>query len=307
MKDEPLVSVVIPTHNRREKLKRLLNSVLKSSYRNIEIIVIDDASTDGTYEEVKERYPSVKIFRNKKERLLAGSRNIGILKSTGDLIFLIDDDNVITKETLNELVRMMNKDATVGVAGPVMYYLGDPSRVWCGGVKINYVTSRTFFLEWNKRHVNFDQILESDTFPNAFMIRRSVVDKVGLFDEVNFKIHYDEADFCNRVRQAGFRIVLCPTAKVWHDIPLPEEVKDRCRLLGCNNALRAYYCGRNRIIFHRKYSKWWQFLIFILVFNWLFMLYYLRVILLDFQKSVKERLTIGKSYLKGVWKGLVWR
>jgi len=73
MKNEPLVSVVIPTYNRREKLKRLLDSVVKGYYKNIEIIVVDDASIDGTYEEVKERYSSVKVFRNKRELLLACS------------------------------------------------------------------------------------------------------------------------------------------------------------------------------------------------------------------------------------------
>ena len=105
-----------------------------------------------------------------------------------------------------------------------------------------------------------------------------------------------------RVRRAGYKVVCNPKAKVWHDIPLPE--KDKARLLHCHNELKAYYCGRNRIIFHKKYSKRWQFLIFILFFNWLFTLYYLRVILLGSKKPFKERLKIVKAYLKGVIDGI---
>jgi GT2 family glycosyltransferase len=304
MVKQPLVSVVIPTYNRRQKLKRLLISVLKSDYRNIEILVVDDASADGTLDEVKDLDPNVRLVRNESERLLAGCRNVGILNTHGDLIFLIDDDNVIAKDAVHELVEFMCRDMTVGVAGPIMYYLTDPSRVWCSRVKRNYITSQTVFPERNRRHVRFDQILESDDFPNAFMIRRSVVDKMGLFDETNFPIHYDEADFCNRVKQAGFRVVSVPSARVWHDIPLPTGKIDGARRFSVHTGERAFYAARNRILFFRKYSKRHEFVMFLTLFMPAASAVYLKTILTDPKLVLRQRLTCAQGYIKGTVCGL---
>ena len=303
MTDKPLVSIVIPTHNRKKKLKSLLNSIMKNNYPNIEILIVDDASTDGTYKLIKEKYPTIKVYRNRKEKLLAGSRNIGILKSKGQLIFLIDDDNIISKDTVNELVHLMKKDVTIGVVGPLMYYLRDPSRVWCGRVNRSYISSRTFFPERNKLNVHLDNIVESDDFPNAFMIRRSLIEKVGLFDEINFKIHYDEADFCNRVRQEGYRIVLCPRAKVWHDTILPNEKINRARRYRVHTIKRAFFVARNRIIFFRKYSRSYEFAIFSVFFLPFLSVFYLIIILTDSKLLFTQRIACMKSYIKGILEG----
>jgi len=309
MKDFPLVSIVIPTHNRKRKLIRLINSILKSNYPKdrLEIIVVDDASTDGTYEEVKKRYPNVKIIRNERELLLAGSRNVGIRHSRGEYIFLIDDDNIIDKNCINELIRVMEKHSLIGIIAPIMYYYKQPNRIWCAGIRRSMTTSLTTFIGRDKIDNNqFNRLIDSMDFPNAFMTRREIIEKIGIFDEKNFPIHYDEADFAERVRRIGYKVVCDPKAKIWHDVPLPEELKDKSILLNIHNELRAYFAGRNRIIFHRKYSKLRQFLIFILIFNWLFTLYYLGVILLGSKKPFKERLKIVKAYLEGVMDGLKW-
>lgn len=303
MINKPLVSVVIPTYNRREKLRRLLDSVLRSDYRNIEIIVVDDASTDGTDKEVG-NLKGVRFVRNCKERLLAGSRNIGILNSDGDLIFLVDDDNVIAEDAISELVNVMQRDATVGVAGPVMYYLNDPSRVWCVQVKRNYITSRTVFPQRDRCHVRLDQIAESDDFPNAFMLRKSVVDKVGLFDEVNFPIHYDEADFCNRVRRVGFRVALAPDARVWHDTPSPDEKVGETRRFSIHTEKRAFYAARNRVLFFHKYSSRFGFMTFLTLFMPFVSVVYLKTILADSSLAFRQRLSNAKMYIIGTLKGL---
>jgi len=307
MNDLPFVSVVIPTYNRKGKLIRLIESILQSNYprEKLEIIVVDDASTDGTYEEVRKKFPEVKIIRNEKELFLAGSRNVGIRNSKGESIFLIDDDNIIDKNCILELVRTFGSSQKIGVVAPIMYYLKAPNRIWCSGIERSMITSLTKIIGRDKMdNGQYKNLIESKDFPNAFMVKREVIKKVGLFDEKTFPIHYDEADFGERVRRAGYKVVCNPKAKIWHGISLPEEVEDKARLFHCHNELRAFYCGKNRIIFHRKYSKWWQFLIFILIFNWLFTLYYLRVILLGSKKPFKGRLKIAKAYLRGVWEGI---
>jgi GT2 family glycosyltransferase len=309
MMSHPFVSIVIPTYNRKEKLVRLINSILQSSYLKdkLEIIVVDDASNDGTFERIKTKLPKVKIMRSEKELFLAGSRNIGIKNARGDYIFLIDDDNVIDKDCISELINVIEKDFNqpIGIAAPIMYYLKQPNRIWCAGIERDMTTSLTKYIGRNKTdNGQFNELIESKDFPNAFMIRRIIIERVGTFDEKLFPIHYDEADFGERVRRAGYKIICNPKAKIWHDVPLPKEVQDKTRFFHCHNELRAYYCGRNRIIFHKKYSRWGQFLVFILLFNWLFTLYYLKIILFESKMSIIERTKIAKSYLKGLFDGI---
>ena len=113
----PSVSVVIPTHNRKDKLIRLINSILQSNYskEKLNIIVIDDASTDGTYEKIRKFFPKVYAIRNEKEKLVAGARNLGIKNAKGEYILFIDDDNIVEKNMIKHLVHFMNTHKEFGV------------------------------------------------------------------------------------------------------------------------------------------------------------------------------------------------
>jgi GT2 family glycosyltransferase len=300
------VSIVIPTHNRREKLNRLLESILDSNYEKhfLEVIIVDDASNDDTADQVRRRFPGVQIIHNQSEKLLAASRNIGITRATGNYIFLIDDDNIMEKNCVFELLRVLDAEPSVGICGPITYYLGQRQRVWSAGVKTNMLTSLT--RQINRDIIDtgqLDQMIECEVLINAFMVRRTVIGKIGLFDEKDFPIHYDEADFGERVRAEGYRIVCNPKAKVWHDMPLPETLRSKARLYHVHTEDRAYYAGRNRIVFLRKHARTWQFVIFILIFNWLVGIYYIAQIL---QSPLERRGKIVRAYVKGVVSGLRW-
>ena len=286
-------------------VERLINSILENTYKNIEIIVIDDASTDGTYEYVKEKFGDLerfKIVRNDKNLLLAGSRNKGISLSKGELLFLIDDDNVLDKKCIENLVKVITLENRIGIVGPVMYYWKDKKRIWWAGTKRNMTTSRTYFIGRDLPIPN-KEMWETDDFPNAFMIKKEVIEKVGKFDEKLFSIQYDEADFGMRVRLCGYKCIVVKSAIIYHDISFQDQVRQH----HVYDAKRAFYMGRNRIIFHKKYSGYWQFLIFCLFWNWLFCGYYFKVILSTSSISLSKRVKLIISYLKGVWEGLKWK
>jgi len=285
-----------------------LRSILSTSYPNIEVIVIDDCSKDRTTDEVKRLFPNVKVISNERERLLAGSRNVGVLEARGELIFLIDDDNIVHPDTISELLKGIISDPIIGIAGPLMYYRGGQKRIWCAVVKRSYFTSKTTFVARNEVDVGqFRHPLESEDFPNAFMVKKEVFNKIGLFDEAIFPIHYDEADFCRRARKAGYRIVLIPTAKVEHDVPLPREARDKLRLFHVHTSRRAYYTGRNRVLFHRKYSKPFEYLIFATIFLPLLSLFYIKLIFSESSHRFRDRLKIVCSYLRGTFDGFQTR
>jgi len=302
----PIVSIIIVTHNRNEKLIRLIESILTSNFpmEKIEIIVVDDASNDGTYDIIKTKYPYIKIIRTSKEVLPSAARNIGISYSKGKYIFIIDDDNVLSNDTIAILVDTLEKNPTIGIVAPIMYYYQSPNRVWCAGVRRNMVTSITKFVGNGMiDNGQFKELIESPDFPNAFMVRRAVIEKVGLFDYKLFPIYYEEGDFGERVRRAGYKVVCNPKAKDWHDIPLPEHEKDKLTLYHLDTPIRVYYYARNRIIFHAKYSKKWEFLIFLCIFNWIIMSYYMAIILMS-KRPWNKRLNLLRSYLRGVYDGL---
>lgn len=304
MNFNPLVTVVIPTYNRKNNLKLLIESILQSDYPQdkLEIIVVDDASNDGTPEEIAKLFPNVKIIVNKKERLLAACRNIGILNAKGDLIFLLDDDNVLASSTIKELARVLVSDKRIGIVGPIMYYYRDPKRIWCAGIKRNHLTTVTTVV--GRDHLDFGRFKnaqESEDFPNAFMIRKSVFRQIGLFAEDYFPIHYDESDFCERARNAGYKVLMVPTAKIWHDVPLQQS--DTCRTLKLHTPLRAYYTSRSRIIFTKRYSRPTRFVLFSMLFLPLFTCFHIYSIFRS-TYTVPRKLKLVSSYLKGVFDGL---
>ena len=298
--DEPLVSIIIPTYNRKEKLVNLIESIFQNDYpkEKIEIIVVDDASTDNTKEYVNKMFPQVKVIRNNEEKLLAESRNIGIRASKGKYLLIIDDDNVIDKNTIKELVNYMEKHPQTGVAGPIMYFLSDPKRIWCAGVKRNYWTTMTKLIGFNTiDNGQYKEPYPTEDFPNAFMIRTEVIEKVGLFNSKLFPIHYDEADFCNRARRAKYQVKVVPSAKIWHDIPLPQT--SRALTLHLKSPLRAYYATRNRIIFHWIWSKNIIQRFIALLFSIGITIYYIVSVLKDSNVRMKKELIVYS--LKGVY------
>ena len=233
----------------------------------LEIIVVDDMSKDGTYEEIHRNFPDIKVVRNNKQRFLAGSRNIGINNSKGEFLFLVDDDNLLDYRCISELVELLKSNKQVAIAGPITYYLDEPKKILFAGVKRNLITSRTIFVaKGQEDNGQYHYPIDSDDIPNAFMVRRKIFDKIGLFDEEKFPIHYDEADFGMRVRRMGYRIIIVPDAKTYHDT--------RRELRYFSNPIRIYYAIRNRIVLHRMYLKKLGFLVFLTCFFPLFFIYY---------------------------------
>src|SRR3989442_12301651 len=192
----PLVSVVVPTHNRKSAVTRCVESVLRSSYPRIEVIVVDDASTDGTFHHLSALFPNVGLIRLEHEQMVSASRNAGCKHARGEFVFLVDDDNVVHPEAIAELVKAISNNPQAGIAGPIMYYLGDPEHVWCSGVSRNFLTSTTRFS--TTRPDGSTDCYQTEDIPNAFMVRRSVFETAGYFDQEQFAQHMEEADFCRR-------------------------------------------------------------------------------------------------------------
>jgi len=301
VKENPLISIVIPTHNRKNKLTRLIRSILESDYPNekMKIIVVDDCSDDGTFTEIQKTFPHVEVLRNEEERFVSASRNVGIKASTGDFVLFVDDDNVVEASMITKLTKYMRRQADLGVCAPLMLYYGT-DKIWCAGIKRNMVTSKTTYLLNGETlgSVKLPEVMFSDDFPNCFMVRSDIMKEYGvLFDDKLFPIHFEESDFCYRIKKLGYNVVCLTEAVVWHDVKRNETG-------GFETEWRTRLTARNRMLFHRKYSKRWQFLIFVLLFNWIFTFYYLNKILFYSKKPINKKLSTLDSYLTGSLEGL---
>lgn len=307
----PLVSIVIPTHNRREMLTHLLKSLLTSTYKNIEIIVIDDASNDGTSEHIKSVFRNnkqIKLFRNRLNLFAAGSKNVGQKKAKGELVAFIDDDNVVDKKMVEELVEVLSENDDIGEVGPVNYNYNKKNLTLFTKSTRNMWTTKTFHLR-TLEPFKSEKYWETDDIPNAFMVKADILKKNGIEFRPKFGIMYEESDFAYRIKKAGYKIAIVKNARIYHDIEdLLSEKKSRDFLYHfMADKRRPFVFARNRIVFHSFYSTKLQNLFIFSFWVWFFVAYYVFKFIFyngygNF--SFNDRIVAAFSYLKGTVDGI---
>lgn len=302
--NKPIVSIIIPTYNRCNDVFMLLDSILASKYpkESLEIIVVDNASTDGTAEKVSEKYEKEQflcLIRLERNMMAAGGRNVGIKAARGKYLLFADSDNIISAEMIAVLVAEMEKDDNIGLIGPIMLYYKDPNRIWFAGNSINRVTSKVNYWHSNE-NINeccLEDIYETDHLPNLMMVRKSALETLRnpLFDP-QYYIMYEEADFAERIRRGGHKVLCCSKAITYHNIPLPEEItENEMRKLGCDNPLRTYHFSKNRNIYMGRYAKPYGKLVYFLIFRYIFMFFYCIMALKN------KRSDVALAYFKGTF------
>ncbi len=250
MQKDNLISIVIPTYNRQDKLCRLLDSI-KASNRSryvFEVIVIDDASPHDFTSTLAQNYPWVNLIRNPSELYLAESRNSGIRASHGKYIFLVDDDNVLDKDCIVSLADFMDK-CDLGMTVPYMCYLSKKAVLWCAGTKISKRLFTSFLLG-NTPLKEAPVQQQCDTAPNAFMLSRQAIEEVGFFDTKNFPTHHLEADYGIRLRRAGFTAMATKRAITYHDIAYEAHFDSDMR-----HKRRPYNIMVGEVMLQRKWEK----------------------------------------------------
>lgn len=301
---EPLVSVIIPTYNRKKDVIECIKSIKKSNYKNIEIIVIDNVSTDGTYEEVKKKFPDIIVKRNKKNLGSAFSRSRGIKIAKGEFLLFIDSDVEIDKNAINELVKTFdNKE--IGLAMPLIYYYDNPKQIFCAGAIISLKTGMTKYP--NSRDIDSGQfnkikIIKNGHAMTMFMTKKSIAKKVGGFD-TSYYFFYEESDFALKIEKRGYKIALVPFAKAWHKVP-PSYTRNPFSIFfrGCKDVrskITAYYIGRNRVKFFKKHANKIEFLIFCFTF------FYFYLIIYTIKFIINKKFDFAISFIKGSFVGLI--
>jgi GT2 family glycosyltransferase len=285
----PLVSVIVPTRNRADKLVRCLEYVYRSTYPRIEVVVVDDASDEPAGQALSGMFPEAKFLRNQTRRLLSCSRNTGAAASVGEYLFFLDDDNVIDAGAIGGLVDCFTRE-DVAVSSPVIYYLAEPQKVWTSYI----VKSR--FPGFYTLHTDVPKATaETFSFHNSFMVKRSVFKEIQGFDCTNFPMRFSEVDLAHRLHARGYRAVVNPAARVWHDLGWSLVHID---------SVRAYYTERNRMIVIKKYYQRSEFVFYCVCILPFVSGYYL---LHHPLSSSDGRLKTASSLVRGIASGLAFK
>lgn len=222
MPEQPLVYIVVLTWNGKQDTAECLQSLQRLSYPNARVLLVDNASTDGTVEAVRSHFPNVEILVNETNLRFAGGNNVGIkraLANNADYVLLLNNDTIVEPNFLTHLVRAAEGDDSVGMTAPKIYYFHQSRLIWFAGGKIEWW--KGWISHIGIREVDrgqYDSIREVDYLTGCCMlVKRKVIEQIGLLDECYF-IYGEDADWCIRATRAGYKLLYVPSAVIWHKL-----------------------------------------------------------------------------------------
>ncbi len=240
--------------NGKNLLRACLSSVLKETINtDFEVIVVDNASTDGTLEMLKNEFSRVNVISNTENMGFAAANNIGIRQANGRYILLLNPDTEILNGAIQETVAFMDKHPQAGIVGcKLIFPSGQIQTSLRSFPTIRNLLIETFFLEkifpktFGKHfYLDFDHNSDKqvDWVSGAyFLIRREVIEKIGLLDE-QFYMYSEEMDYCYRAKQAGYEIWFTNRGNVIHHWGGMSAINKRV----------AVWIQRSQLLFYQKY------------------------------------------------------
>jgi GT2 family glycosyltransferase len=217
----PKVGVVILNYNGKALAERCVQSLIDSRYPGLEIILVDNASTDGSAAYLQGLFPGVSILECPKNLGITGGRNRGLREAVArrcDYVLSLDNDAYIDARLIDELLAVAEADVRVGVVGPKVYLDDGSGRLQCAGGRITYtqnVSSERGVGEADRGQ--YDKVEAVDYFPGfGLMARGEVFERLDFLDDRLSGWGHDDTDFCLRAAQAGYRVVYVPRAVMWH-------------------------------------------------------------------------------------------
>jgi GT2 family glycosyltransferase len=209
-----LVSVIIVNFNGKRFLQDCLSSILKQTYTSFEVILVDNASHDGSVEFIQEHFPSVKIFIQKENLGFAGGSDAGIREAHGEYILTLNNDTIVPPDFIGELVKPMMQDPSVGMCASKMVF--PDGRINSTAICISRSGAAWDRGGGEQDHGQYDTTEEVfGPCAGAALYRRSMLDEIGLFDE-DFFLFMEDVDLAFRARLSGWKCMYVPTARVMH-------------------------------------------------------------------------------------------
>lgn len=218
------ISVIIPHFNGLEILRNCLNSLNTNNFKNVEFIVVDNGSTDGSQEMVRKEFSQVVLIENKKNIGYAGGCNIGMNAANGKYLLLLNNDVEVAENFLSELYKKIESDQTIGLVQPKILSIQNKDYFdYSGGAGgeidvfgFPFARGRVF-IEIEKDESQYNNLPDEIFWASgtAVLIRKSMIDKIGMLDD-DFFAHMEEIDLNWRAQLAGYKCVITMNTYIYH-------------------------------------------------------------------------------------------
>lgn len=229
-----LVSIVILTYNNEKDLAECIPSILDQTYRNYELLIVDNGSTDGTVAFIKKRYPAIRLIETGANLGYAGGNNVGFQHVNGDYVVVVNPDTMLDPGWLQNLIKPLDDDPRIGITNSKVLEYDDRDHGSCGNT--SHYTGLHFPRGIEKSASAFTRPeIVSAISGCSFAIRREVLSSLKGFDAEYF-LYLEDSDLSLRARLAGYRIMFTPESIVYH--------KHKTVI----TAQKVYYLERNRLM-----------------------------------------------------------
>lgn len=247
MEKQPLVMTVILNTNRRDDTLECLASLAKSTYPNNRLLVLDNASSDGSAAAIAGYYPEVQVISLEKNLGYAGNNNVGIqaaVNEGAEWVFVLNEDTVLAEDCLEKLVCAAGENDRLGIAGPMVYHFNEPGIIQSAGGSLGKYWESTHLAQNEPDRGQYPVPHAVEWVSGcAILVRREVIEQVGMLDE-RFFYYWEETEWCLRAREAGWQIWHIPQAKLWHK-GVQRDYQPSPNI--------TYYSTRNRLLMIRKH------------------------------------------------------
>lgn len=278
-------TVVIPNYNGIKYIEACLNSLYAGKTQDFELIFIDNASSDGSYELIQERFPQVTLIRNEKNEGFATAVNQGIALSKTQYVILLNNDTEVAPEFIQELEKVMDADEQLFSASAKMIALHDKTKMDDAG---DFYCALGWAFAWGKGKNPQQYVEDYDIFAScagAAIYRRACFEQVGLFDDNHFA-YFEDIDIGYRAKLYGYENRFASKAVVYHAGSATSGSR--------YNTFKTKLASRNSVYLIYKNMPIWQ-----IVLNSPFLFVGFAAKTLFFIKK-----GFGKDYVQGLWNGV---
>jgi len=219
---QPGVCAIVVNWNGKAVLDRCLATLSASDYPQLEIVVVDNASDDGSRDLVRAGFPSAHLIECRENLGYAAGANSGLmhaLRTGADYALVLNNDIEIAPDAVTRLVEALEARAKASFAGPMIYYYDPPDLIWSLGGRISYWSGDIRHVAIRERDEDrYRTVREADYVTGcAIMARTAAIREIGLMDE-GYWMYNEDTDWCVRATERGHAVLVVPAAKVWHKV-----------------------------------------------------------------------------------------
>lgn len=210
------VSIIVVNWNGKHFLKPCLEALYRQTYRDFEVVLVDNGSSDSSVSLVKEQFPATKIVELKENRGFAGGNIEGLKHSTGSLIALINNDTCADERWLEQLIQPMREDESIGICASKLLVDGT-TKINSAGLGVTTAGVGFDRGSWMDRCLYSCQEPVFGSCGAAALYRRQMLEEIGFLDE-DFFLYGEDVDLCFRAQLAGWKCLYVPSAIVYHKV-----------------------------------------------------------------------------------------